>query len=390
MKQLWLFVLLIVSSVSFATIHPVNVNALSFSPANLTVQQGDTVRWIKTGGFHNVSEVSNPSVFRSGEPTGSAFTYDFAFNAPLSGTYNYECEVHAGSGMVGTVTVEAGGSPPDAPTYLGPMNGATDLATSGSLQWNTALGADHYIVRLGTSNPPAIVDADFNGTSYDYSGLSNGTQYFWQIISENDFGTADGNVWSFTTIDPLPGQANSPFPVDTATNVPITTFLGWDPADFADSYEVFIGTAEPLTSLGTTTETTITPTAALIHSTSYLWRVNSTNGAGTTTGATWHFTTEAGSAVGDRPIPTAFELGAAYPNPFNSNVRISLSIPTESFALARVYAITGREVATLLTALMSAGAHDLEWNAAGQSAGLYFLKCECAGLTQTQKLIYLP
>lgn len=102
----------------FATIHTVNVSGLSFIPANITIQQGDTVRWVKTAGLHNVAETSAVPVFRSGDPTGSAFTYDFAFNAPLVGTYSYRCDVHFGSGMTGTVTVQAPPPPCLAPTDL--------------------------------------------------------------------------------------------------------------------------------------------------------------------------------------------------------------------------------------------------------------------------------
>ncbi|MCB9367231.1 MAG: hypothetical protein H6506_03915 [Calditrichaeota bacterium] len=107
MKLFLVCVLLCFTCGAFATIHTVTLSGLSFVPANITIQQGDTVRWVKTGGVHNVSEVSAVPIFRSGNPTGSPFTYDFAFNAPLEGLYNYQCEVHAASGMVGTVTVEA-------------------------------------------------------------------------------------------------------------------------------------------------------------------------------------------------------------------------------------------------------------------------------------------
>ncbi|MCL4306338.1 hypothetical protein KJZ99_10510 [bacterium] len=107
MRILWICIVLFCASNALATLHTVNVNSLSFSPANITIQQGDTVRWVKTAGVHNVAEVSPTPVFRSGEPTGSAFTYTFVFAAPLVGTYNYRCEVHAASGMIGSVTVEA-------------------------------------------------------------------------------------------------------------------------------------------------------------------------------------------------------------------------------------------------------------------------------------------
>jgi len=117
MNRMLMIVLLAAVGNAFATIHNVTVSGLSFTPANITVQQGDTVRWTKGAGVHNVAEVSAVPVFRSGNPTGTAFVYDFAFNAPLSGTYNYRCDVHFGSGMVGTVTVEV---PP--PPCLDPTN----------------------------------------------------------------------------------------------------------------------------------------------------------------------------------------------------------------------------------------------------------------------------
>ncbi|MBL0063240.1 MAG: hypothetical protein IPP40_17595 [bacterium] len=100
----------------------------------MTIQQGDTVRWVKpAGGFHNVNETSHsPATFRSGDPTTAAFTYSFAFAAPLEGVFNYECEIHA-PGMVGSVTVEAGGTPPSTPTNPIPNNNSTSMPLLGFL-----------------------------------------------------------------------------------------------------------------------------------------------------------------------------------------------------------------------------------------------------------------
>jgi plastocyanin len=389
MKRLFaLLALFALYSVSSATIHNVVLSGISFTPRNLTIQQGDTVRWTNQGGFHNVAEVSTPPVFRSGDPTSANFTYQFIFAAPLTGTFSYECEVHAPS-MSGTITVEAGGSAPDAPTYLGPQNGATNQPLDGVITWNTAQGADHYIVRLGTSNPPAIVVSNHMSTAFNYSGLTAGTQYFWQIISENDFGTGDGNIWSFTTAD-VPGAATNPFPTNNATNVPVNTLLGWDAGDGATSYGIYLGTAEPLAEVGATTETTFTLPSNLNHSTTYIWRVEAQNQIGEAMSDTWTFTTEAASAVDDVALPASFEVSEAYPNPFNSNVRINLSIAAENIVNVKVYDILGQEVSTLVNSKLSAGQHVLEWNANGHAAGLYLMRCDCAGLVQTQKLIYLP
>jgi plastocyanin len=108
-NRLFLLCSLMLALTASATIHTVNLSGLTFSPANIVVQQGDTVRWVKTGGFHNVRESGGTpdTVFYSGAPTSAAFTYNKSFNAPLVGTYNYQCDVHFSLGMVGTVTVEA-------------------------------------------------------------------------------------------------------------------------------------------------------------------------------------------------------------------------------------------------------------------------------------------
>lgn len=390
MKRFVVLLALMMATVSLATVHTVNVNALSFSPANLTIQQGDTVRWIKpAGGFHNVEESNNnPPVFRSGDPTSSAFTYNFAFAAPLSGTFNYECIVHAASGMVGTVTVEAGGNPPSTPSNPIPNNGATGMPALGFLIWEDE-GATGHSVQFGTTNPPPTVNDNFGGMMFPYSGLTPNTQYFWKITAFNEHGETEGPLWSFTTAGPPP-QVTGPFPDDDATNVPVTTTLAWEPSSGANGYEVYFGTSEPLQLATTTTQTTFDPPGDLATSTVYLWRVDAFGDAGSTTGLVWSFTTEAGSSAENPAAPQAFQLQAAYPNPFNSNVRIGLTVAQESPTVVRIFDIVGQEVATLVDSKLSAGEYQLEWNAAGNAAGLYFLKCECAGLTQTQKLIYLP
>lgn len=389
MKKMFVLLALMLASVSLATVHTVNLVGSSFSPQNITIQQGDTVRWIKpAGGFHNVAETShNPATFRSGDPTSAAFTYQFPFAAPLEGLFNYECEIHA-PGMVGSVTVEAGGTPPTTPTNPIPNNNSTGMPLLGFLIWEDE-GATHHIVQFGTSNPPPVVNNNFPGMMYSYSNLNPGTQYFWKITAVNGDGETAGPVWNFTT-GTLPDQAANPSPPNGASSVPITTALEWNFSNGATSYEVFLGTSNPLPSIGTVTQNTITPASDLLHSTAYMWRVDASNSFGTTTGPTWNFTSEAGSAVGDKPVPTAFELQAAYPNPFNSSVRIGLNIAQESQTVVRIFDIVGQEVSTLVNSKMSAGQHQLEWNASGQAAGLYFLKCECAGISQTQKLIYLP
>ena len=88
--------------------HVVNTVNNSFSPSIITVNVGDTVTWVNGGGTHNVNGnqstfSNNPSSF--GNSLGSGWTYSHVFTIP--GTYNYQCDPHAGMGMVGSVTVQS-------------------------------------------------------------------------------------------------------------------------------------------------------------------------------------------------------------------------------------------------------------------------------------------
>jgi plastocyanin len=87
----------------------------SFVPANLTIDTGDSVTFTNGGGLHNVS--SDNGGFRcangcdgqggNGAPSSANWSFMITFNQV--GTIDYECEVHAGLGMVGSIVVEAGG-----------------------------------------------------------------------------------------------------------------------------------------------------------------------------------------------------------------------------------------------------------------------------------------
>ena len=88
------------------TSHSVSVLNNQFSPKILTVTAGDEVVWTNSSGSHNVNGgtatfPSNPASF--GNSVGTDWTYKFVFNTP--GTYNYQCDPHAGMGMVGQVVV---------------------------------------------------------------------------------------------------------------------------------------------------------------------------------------------------------------------------------------------------------------------------------------------
>lgn len=89
--------------------HIVNVQSFAFNPKSLVINEGETVKWVnKTGKNHNIDGTkqkysSNPEDIYSGPPIEKNWEYAFRFNIP--GTYKYESELYANTGMKGTIEV---------------------------------------------------------------------------------------------------------------------------------------------------------------------------------------------------------------------------------------------------------------------------------------------
>jgi len=66
-------------------------------------------------------------------------------------------------------------------------------------------------------------------------------------------------------------------------------------------------------------------------------------------------------------IPVAFGLSQNYPNPFNPSTLISFSISVKGRVNLAVYDLLGRKVNTLMTSVLEAGSHEVEWD--GTDAG---------------------
>ena len=87
--------------------------------------------------------------------------------------------------------------------------------------------------------------------------------------------------------------------------------------------------------------------------------------------------------------PAVFNLGAAYPNPFNPTTNISLDISDAGNVNVSVYNLMGQMVSTLSEGYMNAGNYTLNWNASDQVSGMYLVRAETAGHVSTQKLLLI-
>jgi hypothetical protein len=80
---------------------------------------------------------------------------------------------------------------------------------------------------------------------------------------------------------------------------------------------------------------------------------------------------------------------SAYPNPFNAEARVVFSLPERERATVDVFSIDGRKVATLTDGDWDAGRHEVVFDGATLSSGIYLLHLRSPHYTATQKLVLL-
>jgi plastocyanin len=84
--------------------------------------------------------------------------------------------------------------------------------------------------------------------------------------------------------------------------------------------------------------------------------------------------------------PAEFELAQNYPNPFNARTIISYSLPQEAHVNIDIFNVLGQEVENLADDWQGAGEHQVTWDAANQTSGVYFYRVRVDGLTKTGRM----
>ncbi|MDT0622487.1 hypothetical protein [Croceitalea vernalis] len=162
-----------------------------------------------------------------------------------------------------------------------------------TFEWNASQNTDRYTVTITNlnTNSATFVNSDTNEAT---ATIQRGVPYSWFITSRAD-GTRDtADSGTFRFYNEGPGVENyAPFPAEAiaparGVNLPMSTTavnLEWSGSDVDNdiaSYEVFFGTeAEPTTSIGSVTETTIAD-VTVVSGATYYWIVVTTDSAGNT------------------------------------------------------------------------------------------------------------
>lgn len=102
---------------------------------------------------------------------------------------------------------------------------------------------------------------------------------------------------------------------------------------------------------------------AILQADSVKYRLKQINYDGTFT-----YSKEIGAPV----LPGVFILKQNYPNPFNASTIIEFTLPADCIVKLELFNTIGQKVAVLLNESMSAGSHQIPFNALRLSSGVYF------------------
>ena len=85
-------------------------------------------------------------------------------------------------------------------------------------------------------------------------------------------------------------------------------------------------------------------------------------------------------------IPEKFELFQNYPNPFNPNTSIKFSLHKTANISLTVYNLAGQKVADVYSGNLSAGIHNIEFDAQNLTSGVYIYRIIAGDMTASRKM----
>lgn len=101
----------------------------------------------------------------------------------------------------------------------------------------------------------------------------------------------------------------------------------------------------------------------------------------------------AGSATGTGSqislTPDKFELAQNYPNPFNPTTKISYSVPKSGMVTMKIFDLTGREIASLVNGIKTAGVYTVDFNGVNLASGVYFYRMEAVDFIDTKRMVLI-
>jgi hypothetical protein len=161
------------------------------------------------------------------------------------------------------------------PVLTSPADNATAQPLSGTLTWGAVTGATSYDVLLSTDNTfaGALVN-NVAGTTFNYSGLTNFTSYFWKARAKSADG--DGAYSAARTFITVIGKPSITNPTNNQKGVATSGNITWVAVPGADTYRMELASDVAFTNIvssATGIVGTSTPYSGLNNCSDYFVRV---------------------------------------------------------------------------------------------------------------------
>jgi surface protein len=273
-----------------------------------------------------------------------------------------------------------------------PENAAEIDFNTTTFSWIEDSQATHYKFQIITSAGASVIDTTTTQTTFsDTITLSSQSPYFWRVAAVNENKLVSGShatgEWSdvrlFTVQNAAPTASFTPSATTGQAPFEITfdASASTDPNGDALTYAWSFGDG----SAGSG----ITTVHNYITSGSFDVVLTVSDGI-LTDSETQTITVASGVDVDSAEVPSTFELGQAYPNPFNPVTTITYSIPMASDVRITVTDLQGKVVKELRNgSSVNAGKHEVRFNAAGLASGVYLIRMEAGDFVATQQVVLL-
>ncbi len=288
---------------------------------------------------------------------------------------------------------------PSPPTLRSPLSGSINQPTNLNLQWTQVSGAVRYHLQVAldsTFNNLIINDSTIQTNSHNVQ-LQNDKLYYWRVRARNNAGWSTfSTIWNFRTIMPPPSKPQLHSPPKGAFGLSTPIQLKWFVVTYTNEYLLIVSKDSSITDIvlnKSLTDTSFLLTN-LLPNTTYYWKVEATNSAGTSSSDIWYFTTLGTSVHNHDFQKKIFFLHNNFPNPFNGKTKIAYSIPEDSFVKFRIFNINGEELYRLEDFKVAGSySYEIDFTTIKSektlASGFYFYQLQSEKYVDTKKMIFL-
>jgi hypothetical protein len=88
-------------------------------------------------------------------------------------------------------------------------------------------------------------------------------------------------------------------------------------------------------------------------------------------------------------LPTKYNFGAPYPNPFNASTTLCFDLPKDTFVLLDIYDVTGKLVENIVHGWRGAGRYQMIYDGSNLSSGIYIIDFKAGSFQTTKKILLI-